>query len=222
MIVIGISGASGSGKSSIANIIERTISKDRKTVIVSTDNFYKGLPREIDPSEYNFDHPSSVDFDLMFNSIYTLKYDKMVRIPTYDFTIHQPSKKTVCLENIEVLIIEGIYALYDERIRNMMDYKLFIDIDMDVCVLRRLMRDISERGRTVESFMLQYIEQTRPGYLTYILPYRKYADIIIENNKVSQYIHSHQTIENMPTIPIDDLDPQIFQFIDKVKHQPLQ
>ena len=138
MIVIGISGASGSGKSSIANIIENRIKNDRKIVIVSTDNFYRGLPKEINPSEYNFDHPSSVDFDLMYNSILELKHNKSVTIPTYDFTIHQPSDKKICLENIEVLIIEGIYALYDDRIRNMMDYKLFIDIDMDVCVLRSM------------------------------------------------------------------------------------
>ena len=216
MIVIGISGASGSGKSSIANVLYNRLKIDHKTVIISTDNFYKGLPTQVNASEYNFDHPDSVDFNHMYRCLYELQSDGITKVPIYDFTIHQPKSNTLLLENIDILILEGIYALYDRRVREMMEVKLFIDIDMDVCVLRRLMRDITERGRTVESFMVQYIAQTRPGYIDHILPYRKYADAIVENNQVSKYIQRCQSDDSI-IIPIDNIEPQIYFVINKIK-----
>lgn len=188
-IIIGVAGGSGSGKTTVSQAIYREFSGSPITII-EQDYYYKNqpeLPIE-ERKKQNYDHPSAYDNDLLLNHINLLLVRKAVDIPQYDYTNYMRHSETKYQEPVDVIIIEGILALYDERIRNLMDIKLFVDTDADLRFIRRMLRDIQERGRSVESVVKQYTEQVRPMHNQFVEPTKRHAHIIIpcdEQNNVA-------------------------------------
>ena len=180
MLFIGICGPSSSGKTTIAKNISKLVGEEN-CLIVSQDNFYKGLKYNDDPANYNFDSPDAIDFDLMRETLKKCKNEPIIKMPIYNFTTHAVDKYVDIENTFKIIIFEGIFGLYDEIIREMMDIKIFIRTDLDICLLRRIKRDTTERGRSIESIMNQYIKFVKPSFHQYIVPQKEKADIIIPN-----------------------------------------
>ena len=179
-ILIGITGASGSGKTVIANRIIENLGSD-KVVIIQEDSYYKDLsdvPYE-QRSNRNFDHPDAFDHDLLAEHLQQLLSGDTVSHPVYDYKLHTRSKETKAAGPADLIILEGILIFSNAQLRELMDYRVFIDTPPDICFIRRLRRDIEERGRTIDSVIRQYIDTVRPMYLEFIEPSKQYADIII-------------------------------------------
>ena len=179
-ILIGITGGTGSGKSTIADALYSNFSKDRITMI-QQDMYYKdqsNLSME-ERVKTNYDHPMAFDNDLLVEHLQKLIKGEAIEKPRYDFTIHNRAKDTTTVEPREIIIVEGILILEDERIRDLLDIKVYVDTDADIRILRRLVRDIDERGRTVESVIDQYLTMVRPMHMEFTEPTKRYADIII-------------------------------------------
>lgn len=179
-ILIGITGGTGSGKSTIADALYSNFSKDRITMI-QQDMYYKDqshLSME-ERVKTNYDHPMAFDNDLLVEHLQKLIKGEAIEKPRYDFTIHNRAKDTTTVEPREIIIVEGILILEDERIRDLLDIKVYVDTDADIRILRRLVRDIDERGRTVESVIDQYLKMVRPMHMEFTEPTKRYADIII-------------------------------------------
>lgn len=188
-IIIGIAGGSGSGKSTVTNELVELIDND-KVVVIEQDNYYKSqdsLPYE-QRVETNYDHPFAFDNDLLVEHLNKLRNNEAVDKPIYDFEIHNRKKETQRVEPREVIILEGILILSEEQIRDLLDIKIFVDTDSDVRIIRRILRDIKERGRSLESVILQYMKTVRPSNMQFVEPSKRYADIIIPEggyNKVA-------------------------------------
>ena len=179
-ILIGITGGTGSGKSTIADALYSNFSKDRITMI-QQDMYYKDqshLSME-ERVKTNYDHPMAFDNDLLVEHLQKLIKGEAIEKPRYDFTIHNRAKDTTTVEPREIIIVEGILILEDERIRDLLDIKVYVDTDADIRILRRLVRDINERGRTDESVIDQYLKMVRPMHMEFTEPTKRYADIII-------------------------------------------
>ncbi len=179
-IIIGISGASASGKSLLANTIVNEIGSDRVAVI-SEDSYYKdlhNLPLE-ERAKTNFDHPDALDHELLIQHLKLLRQGKTVEIPKYDFALHQRKTESRALGQHRIIVLEGILLFVDPELRKMMDIRIFMDTSLDICLMRRLRRDILERKRSLESILDQYQNTVRPMYLQFIEPSKKYADIIV-------------------------------------------
>lgn len=179
-ILIGIAGASGSGKTLIANSIIESLGSD-KAVIIQEDSYYKDLsdvPFE-ERKGRNFDHPDAFDHDLLAKHLLQLLNGEIISHPIYDYKLHTRSKKTKTAGPGNLIILEGILIFSKAQLRELMDYRVFIDTPPDICFIRRLKRDIEERGRTVDSVIKQYTETVRPMYLQFTEPSRQYADIFI-------------------------------------------
>jgi len=179
-LLIGIAGASGSGKTFIADKIIERLGSD-KAAIIQEDSYYKDLsdfPYEVRVRK-NFDHPDAFDYDLLAKHLLQLLNAEAVSHPIYDYKLHTRSKETKNVGPCVLIILEGILILNNARLRELMDYRVFIDTAMDICFARRLKRDIEERGRSVDSVIWQYIETVRPMYRQFIAPSRQYADTII-------------------------------------------
>ena len=191
--IIGITGGSGSGKSTIVKKISYEFSD---SVLISQDNYYKSASfvNNSNITAYNFDHPEAFDTDLMLEQIKQLKEGKAIEMPQYDFVHHCRKSETVRVEPSSIIIIDGLMVLYDERIRKELDLKIYVDTPDDIRFIRRLQRDIAERGRTVESVIKQYLDVVRPGFKNFIEPTKEYADIIIPeggyNTKAMQVLIS--------------------------------
>jgi uridine kinase len=179
-ILIGIAGASGSGKTLVSNTIINRLGSD-KVIMMQEDSYYKDL-NDIPTDERagrNFDHPHAFDHSLLSEHIRQLIQGKAISHPIYDYTTHSRKEETKQVGPHTVILLEGILILNDPRLRKMMDIKVFIDTALDICFIRRLKRDIEERGRSVESVITQYNNTVRPMYLQFIEPSKQYADIII-------------------------------------------
>lgn len=179
-IIIGISGASASGKSLLANTIVNEIGSDRVAVI-SEDSYYKdlhNLPIE-ERAKTNFDHPDALDHELLIQHLKELKKGETVEIPKYDFALHQRKAETRSLGQHRIIVLEGILLFIDPELRNMMDIRIYMDTSLDICLMRRLKRDLLERQRSLESILEQYQSTVRPMYLQFIEPSKKFADIIV-------------------------------------------
>ena len=179
-ILIGITGGTGSGKSTIADALYSNFSNERITMI-QQDMYYKDqshLSME-ERVKTNYDHPMAFDNDLLVEHLQKLIKGEAIEKPRYDFTIHNRAKDTTTVEPREIIIVEGILILEDERIRDLLDIKVYVDTDADIRILRRLVRDIDERGRTVESVIDQYLTMVRPMHMEFTEPTKRYADIII-------------------------------------------
>jgi len=179
-ILVGVTGGTGSGKTTIAQEICRTLGSDT-AALVEQDSYYLdlGLRSFDERSGFNFDHPSAFDWKLLREQISDLKSGRPVLKPVYDFHTHTRTQQTVLVEPRLVVILEGILILADPDLRRMMDLKIFVDTDADVRLLRRLHRDIRERGRSLESVSGQYLGTVRPMHAEYIQPCVQHADIIV-------------------------------------------
>ncbi|MBO0602446.1 uridine kinase [Sporosarcina sp. E16_3] len=179
-LVIGIAGGSGSGKTSVTNSIY-DVFKEHSVVVIEQDYYYKDQSHlEFEERlKTNYDHPLAFDTDLLIHHVETLIDRKLVEKPVYNYSLHTRSEETIIIEPKDVIILEGILVLEDERLRDLMDIKLFVDTDGDLRIIRRIMRDINERGRTIESVIEQYLSVVRPMHNQFIEPTKRYADIII-------------------------------------------
>ncbi|MGV3244100.1 uridine kinase [Staphylococcus sp. 11261D007BR] len=187
--IIGIAGGSGSGKTSVTNEIMKQL-QGHSVALIEQDYYYKDQSHLTFEQrlQTNYDHPFAFDNDLLIQNLKDLQTGQTVNVPTYDYTRHTRSDKTIAFEPKDVIIVEGIFALENEELRNMMDVKIFVDTDADLRILRRLMRDTKERGRTMESVIDQYLNVVRPMHNQFIEPTKKFADIIIPeggSNKVA-------------------------------------
>ena len=176
--IIGITGGSGSGKSTIVRKISEIISD---FVFIPQDNYYKSAEfiSNDNITAFNFDHPEAFDTALMYAHLQQLKQGEAIQMPLCDFVHHRRRKEAVTVDPRPLVIIEGLMVLYDPQIRQLLDLKLFVDTPDDIRFIRRLKRDVTERGRTVESVIEQYLEVVRPGHFEFIEPTKIYADIII-------------------------------------------
>ena len=179
-IVIGIAGGTGSGKTSIAAKIMKTF-KDKSVLLIQQDSYYRDQQHLTfeERLNTNYDHPEAFDNELLMKQISQLQQYESIQVPVYDYVAHTRSEKTVHLAPKDVIVLEGILVLEDEKLRNLMDIKLFVDTDADIRILRRMVRDIKERGRTVESVIDQYLSVVRPMHNQFIEPSKRYADVII-------------------------------------------
>ncbi len=183
-VIISIAGGSGSGKTTVAKKIMNRF-KGRNIVLINLDDYYKrhdDLTLE-EREKINYDHPNSIDFDLFYYQLNSLVNGIRVEKPIYDFTVHNRSDETEIVEPANIILLEGILVLQDERIRNLSDIKIFIDTDSDIRFIRRLKRDINERGRSLDSVINQYLQTVRPMHEAFVERTKKYADIIIPNEK---------------------------------------
>ncbi|MDV4152325.1 uridine kinase [Clostridium sp. AL.422] len=179
-ILIGITGGTGSGKSSIADAIYSSFSNEC-IAMIQQDMYYKdqsNLSME-ERIKTNYDHPKAFDNDLLIKHLNDLMNGIPIDKPIYDFSCHNRAKETVRVEPRSIVIVEGILVLEDERLRDLLDIKVYVDTDADIRILRRLVRDINERGRTVDSVVNQYLEVVRPMHLQFTEPTKRYADIIV-------------------------------------------
>lgn len=178
-IIIGIAGGTGSGKTTIAKKLYQSFSKD--AVILSHDYYYKShdeLPFE-ERCKVNYDHPDSLDTDLLVEHLAKLKNGETIMHPTYDFAAHLRNEKWEKTESARLIIVEGILIFTDKRLCDLCDVKLFVDTDADVRFIRRLRRDITKRGRTVESVVNQYLTTVKPMHEQFVEPSKAKADLII-------------------------------------------
>ena len=178
--MIGIAGGTGSGKTTVANVILQRVGA-KHIAFVPHDAYYREL-KELPPNEraaVNFDHPESLETELMVQHILQLKKGCSVELPVYDFTTHSRTGRTVHVESRPVILVEGILIFYEPVLRSLFDVKIFVDTDADIRFIRRLQRDIVERGRTTESVINQYLSTVRPMHLEFVEPSKRYADVII-------------------------------------------
>ena len=179
-MIIGISGGTGSGKTTVAQKIISSIGQS-KVVYLQQDSYYRNLddmPLDF-RHQVNFDHPEAFDGELLLSHLEALRAGQFIEHPVYDFATHTRRPGTVRIMPLPVIIVEGILIFYDAQMRRLMDLKIFVDCDADVRFIRRLERDIRERGRRVESVMEQYMTTVRPMHLQFVEPSMRYADIIL-------------------------------------------
>ena len=187
--IIGIAGGSGSGKTTVTNEIMKNL-EGYSVALLAQDYYYKDQSHLTfeERLETNYDHPFAFDNDLLISNLQDLRRGKVVNVPTYDYTNHTRSSETITFEPKDVIIAEGIVTLENKTLRDLMDVKIYVDTDADLRILRRLIRDTEERGRSMESVINQYLNVVRPMHNQFIEPTKKYADIIIPeggSNKVA-------------------------------------
>lgn len=193
--MIGVTGGSGSGKTSVTKAICDSF-KGHSILMLEQDYYYKDqsdVPYE-ERLQTNYDHPLAFDNDLLIEHIEKLLRFEPIEKPVYDYSLHTRSSNVIPIEPKDVIILEGILVLEDERLRNLMDIKLYVDTDADLRIIRRLMRDIKERGRTMESVIEQYVNVVRMMHNQFIEPTKRYADVIIPEGG-----HNHVAIDLMVT-----------------------
>lgn len=178
--IIGVAGGSGSGKTTVANNIAKIIPKEH-VLTLSHDWYYLNQDSKSmeDRIKTNYDHPLSLETSLLIDHLRALKAGKNIKAPQYDFVHHTRAKNTLSLTPKEVIIVEGILIFENEELRKMMDLKVFVDTDPDIRFIRRVTRDIEERGRTYESSRDQYLKFTRLMHLEFVEPSKRYADIVV-------------------------------------------
>lgn len=179
-LVIGIAGGTGSGKSTVAKVIIDRVGANH-IALLPHDAYYKNLA-QLEPAQralINFDHPDSLETSLLVNHIKALKDYQAIELPVYDFKTHTRTAETIHIEPQPVILVEGILILAEPGLRELFDVKIFVDTDADIRFIRRLERDIAERGRTSASVIHQYMATVRPMHLEFVEPSKRYADVII-------------------------------------------
>jgi uridine kinase len=179
-VVIGVAGGSGSGKTTVVRRIVESLPDDQVTVL-EHDRYYRDRSelRLEERAALNYDHPDALETDLLVEHVKELREGRPVRIPVYDFALYARKPATEPAEPRKAIIVEGILIYTDARLRALMDIKVFVDADADTRFIRRLRRDVAERGRTVESVIDQYLGTVKPMHLEFVEPSKRYADIII-------------------------------------------
>lgn len=188
-ILIGVAGGSGSGKTTVANNLVKAFKAEDAT-LVEQDAYYKELTNMTleEKAKVNFDHPDSIEFELLRKHILALKNGESIDRPIYDFTTHSRKEGSVKINPSKIIILEGILIFAVSEIRELLDVKIFVDTDADEMILRRIERDMNERGRSFESVKDQYLTTVKPMYLEFCEPSKRYADVIIPRggkNKVA-------------------------------------
>ncbi len=181
VILIGIAGGTASGKTSVSREIVKKLGGPKKVVIIAQDAYYKDLPNipQQDGLGYNFDHPDAFDNELLCAHLKKALKSETIHIPIYDHKTSARMKDTFTIEPHRVILLEGILILENQRLRDLMDIKVYIDTDADTRLIRRLRRDIVERARTIESVIEQYEKFVKPMHLQFVEPSKRYADIIL-------------------------------------------
>ena len=178
-MIIGIAGGTGSGKTTLTEKLKAEFGED--VSVLYHDNYYKShseMPYE-ERTRLNYDHPDAFETDLMIRDIQALRRGETVRCPVYDYTIHDRSGETVEVRPTKVIIIEGILIFENQALRDLMDIKIFVDADADVRILRRIMRDVKKRGRSLDSVVNQYLTTVKPMHQQFVEPSKRYADIVV-------------------------------------------
>jgi len=191
MILIGICGGTGSGKSTVARKIEKYFEKTG-VVNMSVDSYYKNhadLNFE-KRSKINFDHPDSIDFELLYNNLNSIKKNIKITQPIYSYKVHKRLKKKKLITPKEIIIIEGLHVFYNDKINKLLDLKIFLDVDNKTRLERRIIRDVKERGRSIDEIKKRYKDMCKPMYDKFILPTKNSADIISnsENSSIKKII----------------------------------
>lgn len=204
---IGIAGASGCGKTYFANTIKNQVEKTFPDAveIISCDNYYVPYPDgKKAPPEHNWDVPNSLDLNLLATHLEELRKGNKVQIPKYNFLTSQRDgfEKEIDGSKYKIIIVEGLFLLFHEKLRSLFDLKIFTLLDPDICLARRLKRDVSERGKSYEETINQYQQQVKPSYVNYIEPTKRFADIIIST---SEYTDTTKSIDIINTYVISKL-----------------
>ena len=189
-LLVGIAGGSGAGKTTLANSISQKLKAKAfiEATIINHDSYYKEYAHlsKTERDKLNFDHPDSLDNQLLVEHLALLKQGQSVLAPVYDFTTHSRFTHTVTIKPSAVILVDGILLLAEPKIRDILDIKIFLDTPADIRILRRLQRDISERGRTVESVINQYLATVRPMHEQFVEPSKKYADLVLSGVNLSK------------------------------------
>lgn len=181
MKIIGIAGGTGSGKSTFTNRLKQEFSND--IAVLYHDNYYKRqdhLPMK-ERKKTNYDHPSALDTDQLVHDLEQLKKGYPIDSPVYDFSQHNRTNATILITPHPVILVEGILVLSDDRLRNLMDMKIFVEADADERILRRVVRDVKERGRDIEGIVEQYLNSVKPMHYIYVEPTKALADLVINS-----------------------------------------
>jgi uridine kinase len=179
-LIIGIAGGTGSGKTTVTAKILKSLDEER-VVVIQHDSYYRDLAtyHGLAPREINFDHPDSLETNFLVSHLRDLRDGNLIEQPIYNFTTHHRLKETRGVEPKEIIIVEGILIFVEKALRDLMDIKIFLDTDADERLIRRIRRDILERGRSVDSVMSQYMNTVKPMHLEFVEPSKHWADIII-------------------------------------------
>ena len=179
-LIIGIAGGTGSGKTTVTAKILKSLDEER-VVVIQHDSYYRDLAtyHGLAPDKINFDHPDSLESNLLVSHLQKLRDGNLIEQPIYNFTTHQRLKETRGVEPKEIIIVEGILIFVERALRDLMDIKIFLDTDADERLIRRIRRDILERGRSVDLVMSQYMNTVKPMHLEFVEPSKHWADIII-------------------------------------------
>lgn len=206
-LVIGIAGGSGSGKTTAADIILKKVGSHR-IAYLQHDSYYRELTNlPINQRrEVNFDHPDSLESDLMREHIMALKEWKAIEVPVYDFTTHSRTSQTLHVEPRRVILVEGILIFAEPALRSLFDVKIFVDTDADIRFIRRLKRDLEERARTTEMVIKQYLTTVRPMHLDFVEPSKRYADVIIPEGGLNE-VAMDMVIARIESMLRDDSNP---------------
>ncbi|MCP0887803.1 uridine kinase [Ligilactobacillus sp. WILCCON 0076] len=186
-IIIGVTGGSGSGKTSVSQAIFKQL-HGHSLLMLQEDSYYKDQDEKSmdERVKVNYDHPDAFDTDLLIEQINDLLDWKKIEVPVYDYAAHTRSNEVIIKDPKEVIIVEGILVLNDPRLRDLMDIKIFVDTDDDIRIIRRIQRDIEERGRSLQSVINQYLATVKPMYHQFIEPTKRYADIIVPEGGENQ------------------------------------
>ncbi|HWN44080.1 MAG TPA: uridine kinase [Thermoanaerobaculia bacterium] len=187
--VLGVAGGTGSGKTTVVRAVLDAVGDDR-IALIEQDSYYRDIVwrSEAELLHHNFDHPAALDNDLLISHIAALKAGHPVEVPIYDFVRHRRTNRTKRVEPHPVVLIEGILIFCEAALRELLDFRIYVDTDADIRLIRRLGRDMAERGRTVQDVLRQYLESVRPMHLEFVEPSKRWADIIIPEggeNKVA-------------------------------------
>jgi uridine kinase len=179
-VALGVAGGTGSGKTTVARQILRAVGSDR-IAFLAQDSYYRDIdwsgPDEL--RRHNFDHPEAIDNDLLVSQVESLKAGRAIEVPIYDFVTHRRTRETHRVEPQPVLLLEGILLFVEPRLRELLDFKIYVDTDADVRLIRRIERDRRDRGRDLEGILRQYLETVRPMHLEFVEPSKRWADVIV-------------------------------------------
>jgi uridine kinase len=203
-LVVGVAGGTGAGKTTVVRAISEAVGSERVAELPE-DAYYREYSHldDVERAKINWDHPDAIEVDLLLDHVRRLIQGETIQRPVYDFAAYARAARTVPVEARPVLIVEGILIFVDERLRSLFDVKVFVDTDADLRFIRRLLRDVEQRGRTVESVVQQYLATVRPMHIAFVEPAKRYADIIVPEGG-----ENHVAIELLRSAILHSMTPQ--------------